>query len=205
MPRKQKKLHYIYKTTNIINGKYYIGMHSTDNVDDGYIGSGKLLWFSIKKYGKENFVCEILEYLPNRQTLKEREKEIVNKILLEDKSCLNLKLGGYGGFVDENHKYKFHSSGGRKVRSNFSKIHQEKMKNDKEYREKIILKLKSYKRWLGKKHKEESKKKIGEKNSISQKGEKNSQFGTCWITNGVDNKKIKKTEKLPNGWVFGRK
>ena len=44
-------LNFIYKTTNLINGKYYIGMHSTDNLEDVYIGSGKRLWFSIKNYG----------------------------------------------------------------------------------------------------------------------------------------------------------
>jgi len=43
MPRKQKKYHYIYKTTNILNYKFYIGMHSTDDLDDGYVGSGKRL------------------------------------------------------------------------------------------------------------------------------------------------------------------
>jgi len=57
--------------------------------------------------------------------------------------------------------------------------------------------------WIGKKHNEETKKKIGEKNSISQKGNKNSQFGTKWITNGYENKKIKKTEPLPLNWVYG--
>jgi hypothetical protein len=58
--------------------------------------------------------------------------------------------------------------------------------------------------WTGKKHKEESKKRIGEANSIKLKGKNNSQFGTCWITNGIENKKIKKTDKLPKGWKLGR-
>ena len=60
------------------------------------------------------------------------------------------------------------------------------------------------KRWVGKKHKEESKKKIGESNSLKQKGNLNSQFGTCWITNGCENKKIKKIEIVPDGWKLGR-
>ena len=75
MARKPHKYHYIYKTTCKVNGKFYIGMHSTSNLEDGYIGSGKRLWNSIRKHGKENHECEILEWLPDRSSLKEREKE----------------------------------------------------------------------------------------------------------------------------------
>lgn len=77
----KKKFHFIYKTTCIITNRFYIGMHSTENLEDGYIGSGKFLWYSIKKYGKENHKCEILEFLENRDCLKQREKEIVTKIM----------------------------------------------------------------------------------------------------------------------------
>ena len=67
-----KKIHqhyYIYKTTNLINGKYYFGMHCTDNLNDGYIGSGTQLKRSIIKHGKENFKTEILEFLPTKEEL----------------------------------------------------------------------------------------------------------------------------------------
>jgi len=54
------KIVYNYITTNKVNGKQYVGMHSTDNVDDGYLGSGIAIINAINKYGKENFTREIL-------------------------------------------------------------------------------------------------------------------------------------------------
>lgn len=205
MPRKQHKYHYIYKTTNLINGKYYIGMHSTSNLDDGYIGSGDRIRRSIKKYGKENFKCEIIETLPNRKLLKEREKQIVNQELLLDKKCMNLVFGGGGGFISET-GYK---KGAKRMLEivwadeNYRKRKSEwKSEHSKELWKKGILKYRD--NWSGKKHKDESKQKIGYKNSIKQKGENNSQFGTCWITNGKENMKIKKGDSIPEGWNFGR-
>ena len=72
-------------------------MHSTDNLEDGYLGSGKILGYSISKHGKENHLKEILEHCSSRDELKKREKEIVNEELLADKLCLNIKVGGEGG------------------------------------------------------------------------------------------------------------
>lgn len=205
MPRKQKKFHYIYKTTNLKNGKYYIGMHSTDNLNDGYVGSGKKLWYSIKKYGKENFKCEILEMLPDRYSLKEREKELINEDLLKDSMCMNLVYGGGGGYISP--------EGCKKGGTNASK---KNWQNDS-YREKQIKRLSEQSKkfwsdgtfkwrdnWTGKHHTQETKEKIGKSNSMKQKGEKNSQFGTCWITNEIENKKIKKNDIIPNGWKLGR-
>jgi hypothetical protein len=95
--RKEKKHHYIYKTTCKVTGRYYLGMHSTDNLEDGYIGSGKQLWYSIRKHGKETHERDILEFLPNRSSLKIREKEIINEEILKDPMCMNIALGGEGG------------------------------------------------------------------------------------------------------------
>jgi hypothetical protein len=199
-----KKHHFLYKTTNLTNNQYYIGVHSTSNLKDGYLGSGKRLRYSVRKYGKDNFKMEILESFNDREDLIIREIEIVNKELINDPMCINLKPGGSGGFCNKEHGYNFHAAGGRAVRAMFRKIHFEKLKNDKEYREKISQKLKGLKPWLGKKHKESSKQIIGEKNSVHQKGEGNSQYGTCWITNGKENKKINKINPIPDEWKLGR-
>ncbi len=93
----EKKHHYIYKIICSVTNKFYVGIHSTDNLEDGYMGSGKKLWNSIKKYGIENHTKEIIEFFPNRDLLINKEKEIVNESLLKDKLCMNIALGGYGG------------------------------------------------------------------------------------------------------------
>jgi len=208
MPRKQKKYHYIYKTTNIITNRYYIGMHSTNDIEDGYMGSGKRLWYSINKYGKENHKIKILEYLPNRKDLSEREKELVNEDILQDKMCMNLIVGGTGGIFSEEHH--------EKMKKGASKWLKEKWK-EQEYRNKTIKmisentkkthkkgKLK-YDNFKDKCHTEETKNKMSKSSKGIGCGKENSQYGTCWITNGEQNKKVKKDNlTLKNGWRLGR-
>ncbi len=58
--------------------------------------------------------------------------------------------------------------------------------------------------WLGKKHNQESKLKMSNSHKGKHDGELNSQYGTIWITNGKENKKIKTYEEIPNGWEKGR-
>lgn len=206
--QKLKKYHYIYKTTNLLNEKYYIGVHSTNNLEDGYLGSGKYLWRSLKKYGKENFKIEILEFYNNREELMEREKELVTLDKIKDSLCMNLKPGGRGGLCNDEHAYKFHAAGGRAVRKLLSKRHHERFKNDPIYRARCIEQMLGKQKWLGKQHTEETKK----LQSLVKQGtgtkENNSQFGTCWITKEGINKKIKKEELeayLSQEWSKGRK
>jgi hypothetical protein len=91
------KYHYIYKTTNTVNKKYYVGKHSTDDMDDGYLGSGKAFTRVIRKYGKEVFVKEILSFENNSDELNIKEIEIVNESLVNDPLSYNIALGGQGG------------------------------------------------------------------------------------------------------------
>lgn len=109
-----EKQHIIYKITNLLNGRFYVGMH-TGYPDDGYFGSGKRLKAEIKKYGKENFKKEILEILPDRHSLELKESTLVNAELLADPLCLNLKNGGEGGgrFKNAEHQQKTASAGGK--------------------------------------------------------------------------------------------
>lgn len=71
-------------------------MHSTDDLEDGYLGSGVRLTRSVKKYGKDQHVREIIEVLPTRQLASEREKELITEDLRADPLCLNCGAGGLG-------------------------------------------------------------------------------------------------------------
>jgi len=89
--------HFIYKTTHV-NGKYYIGRHSTNNLDDGYIGSGK--WpRSIKD--KTELSREILEFAPNSDALKIKEAEYLTEHY-GNPNCMNLTIDPMGFNSDDN-------------------------------------------------------------------------------------------------------
>lgn len=91
-------LYYLYEIKNNINGKIYVGVHKTKNVNDDYFGSGKVLREAIKKYGKENFSKTINEYFDSAELMFAREKEIVNDEFLKRGDVYNLRRGGQGGF-----------------------------------------------------------------------------------------------------------
>ena len=92
--KKDKRYHYFYKITNKINNKFYYGIHSTNNIKDGYMGSGTSLKNAIKKYGIENFEKEIIQFFNSREELSEYEKDFVNENLIHDKNCYNVSCGG---------------------------------------------------------------------------------------------------------------
>ncbi len=79
----------VYKITNLINNKYYIGKHQTKKLDDNYMGSGKLL-----KKAIINFKKEILYVFDNESDMNAKEKELV--VICEQ--SYNLCDGGFGGF-----------------------------------------------------------------------------------------------------------
>jgi group I intron endonuclease len=87
---------YIYLTTNLINNKKYIGMHT--KFDKNYFGSGLLITRAIEKYGIENFKKEILEYANNKEELGELEKKYIEKYnAAKSKEFYNIHSGGFGG------------------------------------------------------------------------------------------------------------
>lgn len=88
--------HLIYKTTNLLNGKIYVGLHSTNNLNDRYLGSGWILKSAIKKYGRENFKKEVLLVLSDREEAGEVEALLVDKEFIARPDTYNLQEGGMG-------------------------------------------------------------------------------------------------------------
>ena len=216
----------IYKITNTINNKIYIGKHQTENREDGYMGSGKLLNRAIQKYGIDKFKKEILFECNSLEEMNEKETEIVDDEFVARLDTYNVKLGGQGGWDFCNNNSEMQSKKAKKGWDKYGKEHpllkaskqfMENMSEDEyeEYCGKIANSLKIYylthkNPFMGKKHTEESKAKIGKANSIKQKGENNNNYGKCWIYNDnlKENKSIKKEDLdkwLENGWKKGRK
>ncbi len=87
---------YIYKTTNLYNGKIYIGQHKADKFDENYYGSGVRFLNVFNKYGADNFKCEMLEECQNEQELNAREQFWIAKLNATDRAIgYNLMSGGY--------------------------------------------------------------------------------------------------------------
>lgn len=85
----------IYKTTNKINGKYYIGVSNGRNLN--YKGSRSALHNAMRKYGRENFIRETLEVFDTIKEAFNREAEIVTEEFVANPNTYNLKVGGKGG------------------------------------------------------------------------------------------------------------
>ena len=289
----KRKYHYFYKITNNINNHYYYGIHSTDDLDDGYMGSGTRLRYAYEKYGIENFTKEILKFFETREDLARYESEVVTEVLVKDTNCYNIALGGDSGATtigmatvkDQNGNIMQvpvddprylsgelvgHSKGYTNCfdteQNKYVKISNDEFANNSRYvgltcgkipvivndtgetimvlkeeyynnkdkytttyntTNKIFCKdkqgnsyyiLKTDPRylsgelkyfWCGKKHKQETIEKV--KRTFQeighQQGEKNSQYGTCWIMKDGENKKIKKEELedyISQGWKKGR-
>lgn len=96
-------IHYIYKITLLcgsLSGKYYLGKHTTNNIKDGYVGSGTIIKDYFKKYGRKKnitYIKEIIEYNSTIEINAEREKVIIGDLWKTDANCLNCCAGGATG------------------------------------------------------------------------------------------------------------
>jgi hypothetical protein len=212
-------MNYLYKITNLINNKIYIGVHRTDNINDGYMGSGKVIRSAIEKYGIENFRKDILEFFDTYENALAKEKEVVTDEFLLREDVYNLRRGGSGGFdyinkhVDMTEIRKQNGKNipllSRKNAGTKSSTNNQKLwKNAPEL--KPFNFSKEFNIEMGKRALSEiaiAKRKNTFKEIKHSQGEKNSQFGSCWINNNIENKKIKIDQLnlyIQNGWVKGR-
>lgn len=225
-------IYYMYKITNIINNKIYIGVHQTKNVEDGYFGSGKYLKRSIDKHGIENFSKEIIEYFETPEAMFDKEAEIVNIEFVKRPDVYNLKIGGFGGwdhinqtgkrmykfreqFEDESSMFRFIGScGDSEYRQRMAKIGTHELLNDPvryaKWQENIRLgKLAAGIYSTDTSHMQTPEANAKRKTTMKQNGmgvgSKNSQYGMKHIYNPVlkVSTRIKKYEDVPDGWLHG--
>lgn len=200
----------IYQITNKINGKIYIGKHECSCDKCKYFGSGKLLKKAIKKHGLTNFTKTILFEYNKEQDMIDKEKELVTKEFCKENTNYNLCEGGKGGFgyINSNGKNIYGKNGQKGY--GLENLNPNKLgsKLTKKYKDSIskglLQKYTNGHHWIGKKHTQETLQKMRDIRKGMMVGEKNSQYGTMWITNGVINKKIKKDNTLPDGFIKGR-
>lgn len=190
----------VYKTINLSNGKFYIGVHKSTNIEDNYLGSGKLLKRAIKKHGIESFKREIIHCFDNAKEAYQLEKELLSKEVIASKECYNIKEGREGRFdyinisgKNTQRNMENNKNGGLATYAKYGKIINQEKSN---------MGWKTSKRFLGKKHSLETRRKISFSKKGKKLGEENSQFGTFWINDGHVSRKWK--GDLPPGWVKGR-
>ena len=212
--------YYLYEIKNLINNKVYVGVHKTKSMDDGYMGSGKVILSAIKKHGAENFTKTILETFANSEAMFAREKEVVTDEFLARPDTYNLRRGGFGGFDYIN------ATGSAVLTFLNEEIAKRgrdtQKKNNSGYFNPAVrerARQKSFDLKLGfmdpevrrRGHIAAATPEANEKRKQTlaamnhQQGERNSQFGSMWITNGTTSKKINKLSAIPDGWEKGRK
>jgi len=211
-------MHYlIYKITNKLDNKIYVGKHKTENKNDNYYGSGLLLNRAMNKHGRKFFSKEILMECSSEAEMNQKESDIVDALFISRDDTYNVKLGGPGGF-------DFINKCGKNIYENHSKISREnvkiahmsfleKLNFDAEFKEewkaKISAKVKLNRvifgnPFSGEHHTDATKKRISKSMQGKHSGKKNPNYGNRWITDGSTNRLILRGLSLPIGFRFGR-
>ena len=125
----EKKHNYFYKITNLITGKFYYGIHSTNDLDDGYFGSGTALKSAVKKYGIDSFKKEIICDYKTRKDVSDHEGIVVTVKMINNENSYNLRTGGDNEYIfnhSEETKKKISKSSIGKI---FSEVTKKKLRD----------------------------------------------------------------------------
>lgn len=152
---------YIYKTTNLINGKIYIGQHKSETFDTKYYGSGKLFRKAFKKYGELNFTCELIEECNDSKTLDNREIYWISYYRNLGFDMYNISDGGFNPRLSGiNHPlYGKHHTEASKLKN--SESHKGKIQSNETKQKRVLTRRETMKRlkrekeqqWILEKHK----------------------------------------------------
>jgi len=176
----------VYKITNLINNKIYVGAHTTNNLDDRYMSSSKVVKRAIKKYGLEHFKKDILHHCDTEQDMFLKEADIVDKEFISRGDTYNLTEGGTGSWTHWNNGSTLHKETCKKaakaVEQRFDlndsgSGENTRFDNNEELRKRAFDASQS-------KEAQEKKKRTFAERKIGQ-GKNNSQFGTHLYTNGT--------------------
>lgn len=169
---------YTYRTTNLVNGKIYIGKHKSSEFDPEYKGSGSILWNAINKYGWDNFKVEMLSRCFSLEELNEEERMLIYHFQATDRSIgYNILAGGDGGslYGELNNFYGKHHS--KETRNIIRRVLQDCW-NDDAYRD------------------QQHSARLGNQNSA----------GTIWVHKGDQNHRANDSnidKYLVDGWKLG--
>ena len=196
---------YVYKTTNLKNGKIYIGQKKSKYFIEDYFGSGNLIQQAVKKYGKSSFKVELLEYCKDKTTLDDKERYYIKLLNSQDLTIgYNLADGGQGGDLGEISRKHISDAIKGTVRSEEQKRQISNTLKNKHYhlsseqkrliseanKNKIVSEETRLKMSLANKRRPKTSYKSGTKNKIA-------------ITNGLEVKYIDKYSPIPEGWYKG--
>lgn len=196
----QTTWYYLYRITNTVNGKIYVGVHKTKNLNDGYMGSGTSLLRAQKKYGIEHFVKDILEWFSSKDEMFAREKELVTEEFALRADVYNIIPGGHGSWdAARAHQKKT----GWCIEDYNRRVRELRDTNLEEYLTVVRTRTNNGREKALTAAAREKKRETYARTKHSQ-GKNNSQYGKMWITNNIADKKISKDEIVPEGWRKGR-
>ena len=191
-----KQYCYIYKTTNTVTGKIFVGSYSTNDLDDGFIGQGELFDLEVKKYGRRAFNKVILQQYRKPSDLGQLDSVAVNEPYLDDPMldalrdsdmlAREVRKGRLAGLFSE-----------------------EAAKNRQTYVNAVeqwdwMRRLAKNNHFQATIEQRKATQRTTYQQIRHQEGKSNSQYGSRWATDGEVNRKVKKGDPIPYGFRHGR-